>query len=160
MKTVQMQCADEEFALRTFVPAGEGADGKQDFVCETCGWMQTSTAAGAAELCGSATWHDAEQYQRYAKVAREGGHDVPATPRHLWQPEYSRWRHGGWYVMNVRYPSGAVGCVSNNYDDKKWRIVCDERRKEVGGEGDVTFPTRDAAARAEYELAQSVTQPA
>jgi hypothetical protein len=58
------------------------------------------------------------------------------------QPTYSRWRHGGWYVDNVRYPSGAVGCVSNNYADKKWRIACGPR--------DITFPSRDAAARAEY----------
>ena len=31
-----------------------------------------------------------------------------------WTPEYEKWRHGGWYVCNVRYPSGAIGCVSNN----------------------------------------------
>lgn len=65
-----------------------------------------------------------------------------------WQPQFARWRHGGWYVSNVQYPSGAVGCVSNNYDDRKWRIVCDSRP------GDHTYPTRDAAARAERELAQ------
>lgn len=58
-------------------------------------------------------------------------------------PSYSRWRHGGWYVSNVRYPSGADGCVSNNYLDKRWRIVC-------CGHDEVTFPSRDAAARAEY----------
>jgi len=53
------------------------------------------------------------------------------------EPIYSNWRHGGWYVDNIRYPSGAAGCVSNNYADKKWRIVCDDRR--------------DKAARAEFE---------
>lgn len=57
------------------------------------------------------------------------------------QPRYERWRHGGWYVTNVRYPSGACGCVSNNYADKHWRIAC-------GPQG-ITFPSRDAAARAE-----------
>jgi hypothetical protein len=31
---------------------------------------------------------------------------------------YSPWRHGGWYVNEVRYPSGAVGCVSRNYPDR------------------------------------------
>lgn len=66
------------------------------------------------------------------------------TPQ--WTPLYSPWRHGGWYVNNVRYPSGAVGCVSNNYEDKHWRIACDSRAE------DYTFPTRDAAARAEREL--------
>lgn len=68
-----------------------------------------------------------------------------------WSPMYSRWRHGGWYVHNVRYPSGACGCVSNNYPDKQWRIVSDDRRKDLGAPGDFTFPSRDAAARAEYD---------
>lgn len=67
-----------------------------------------------------------------------------------WNPIYSRWRHGGWYVHNVRYPSGACGCVSDNYPHGLWRIVCDDRRKDLGALGDFTFPTRDAAARAEY----------
>lgn len=58
---------------------------------------------------------------------------------------YSQWRHGGWYVNEVRYPSGAIGCVSRNYPDGKWRIVC--------GNHDTTFPTREAAARAEFEIA-------
>lgn len=72
------------------------------------------------------------------------------------QFSYEAWRHGGWYVTNVRYPSGAVGCVSRkmvNPDtgkaDRKWRIVCDKRP------GDHTYPTRDAAALAEWHLAQA-----
>lgn len=65
-----------------------------------------------------------------------------------WEPSYSHWRHGGWYVNNVRYKSGACGCVSNNYADKKWRIVCGRPHEE-------TFPTRDAAARAEHALANA-----
>jgi hypothetical protein len=64
-----------------------------------------------------------------------------------WTPRFSPWRHGGWYVTNVVYPSGAVGCVSRNYPDGKWRIVCDKR------EGDHTYATRDDAARAERLLA-------
>lgn len=63
---------------------------------------------------------------------------------------YSPWRHGGWYVNNVRHPSGAVGCVSRNYPDGKWRIVCDPRDFE----DQPTFKNRDAAARAEFEIAQ------
>lgn len=74
-----------------------------------------------------------------------------------WQPQFEKWRHGGWYVMNVTYPSGACGCVSNNYPDKKWRIACDDRRLNLGEPGDFTFPTRDAAARAELELVNSLT---
>lgn len=68
-------------------------------------------------------------------------------------PYYSRWRHGGWYVHNVRYPSGACGCVSRNYPDGKWRIVCDPRRSDIGEPGDFTFGSRDEAARAELDLA-------
>ncbi len=68
-----------------------------------------------------------------------------------WQPDYSPWRHGGWYVNNVRHPSGAVGCVSRNYPDRKWRIVCDPRPFDTAP----AFPSRDAAARAERELAQA-----
>jgi hypothetical protein len=59
-----------------------------------------------------------------------------------WKPEFERWRHGGWYVTNVRYPSGACGCVSNNYADKKWRIACHDRE-------DLTFSSRHDAATAE-----------
>jgi hypothetical protein len=66
-----------------------------------------------------------------------------------WQPSFSPWRHGGWYVDNVRYPSGACGCVSRNYADRKWRIVCDKRPFEDRP----TFKTRDEAARAERKLA-------
>lgn len=62
---------------------------------------------------------------------------------------YSRWRHGGWYVHNVRYPSGAIGCVSRNYVDGKWRIVCDSRPFEE----QPTFKTRDKAALAEWMIA-------
>jgi len=65
-------------------------------------------------------------------------------------PIYSRWRHRGWYVDNVRHPSGAYGCVSNNDPDKQWRIVCDDRRNELRAPGDFTFPSRDAAVKAEY----------
>jgi hypothetical protein len=63
---------------------------------------------------------------------------------------YLPWRHGGWYVDEVRYPSGAVGCVSRNYPDRKWRIVCDPRPFEE----QPAYRTRDEAARAEYELAE------
>ncbi len=67
------------------------------------------------------------------------------------KPAYSRWRHGGWYVHNVNYPSGAIGCVSRNYSDGKWRIACDPRPFE----DQPTFATRDDAAFAEYQLALS-----
>lgn len=62
--------------------------------------------------------------------------------------QYSPWRHGGWYVDNVRYPSGACGCVSRNYSDGKWRIVCDPRPFEERP----SFRTRDEAAKAERDM--------
>lgn len=63
-------------------------------------------------------------------------------------PVYSPWRHGGWYVDNLHYPSGAVGCVSRNYPDRKWRIVCHPAPLDE----QPTFTNRDAAARAEHDL--------
>lgn len=75
---------------------------------------------------------------------------TPATPSDTPSAfTYDRWRHGGWYVLEVRYPGGAIGCVSRNYPDRKWRIVCDRRP------GDITYRSRDAAARAEYQLARA-----
>lgn len=69
-----------------------------------------------------------------------------------WQPAYSPWRHGGWYVTNIRYPSGACGCVSRNYADRKWRIACDSRPFDSPG---TTYRSRDEAARAERALVAS-----
>ena len=69
---------------------------------------------------------------------------------------YEHWRHGGWYVCNVRYPHGAVGCVSNNYPDKKWRIACDPRPFDE----QPTFRTRDEAAQAEYDMVEQMKRDA
>ncbi len=63
---------------------------------------------------------------------------------------YSKWRHGGYYVHNVRYPNGAIGCVSNNYEDRKWRVVCDPAPFDQHP----TFSSRDDAAGAEVYLAR------
>jgi hypothetical protein len=65
-----------------------------------------------------------------------------------WVPQYESWRHGGWYVTNLRRVSGAVGCVSRNYPDRKWRIVCDDRPNAHS----FTYASRDAAAYAERHL--------
>jgi hypothetical protein len=48
----------------------------------------------------------------------------------------------------VRYPSGAVGCVSRNFEDHKWRIACDPRPFDQ----QPTFKNRDAAALGEWKL--------
>jgi hypothetical protein len=65
---------------------------------------------------------------------------------------YSPRRHGGWYVDNIPYSSGAVGCVSRNYSDRKWRIVCDPRPFEH----QPTFKSREEAATAEWNLVQTL----
>lgn len=70
---VEMPCADEGMTPRIFAPTGKTANGVPDFACLHCGWQQTSAAAGAAELCLNATWHDPAEYQRYVEVARAGG---------------------------------------------------------------------------------------
>lgn len=64
--------------------------------------------------------------------------------------DYSAWRHGGWYVHDVRHPGGGCGCVSRNYPDKKWRVVC-------SGQHDTTYRNRDEAARAEFLAARNET---
>lgn len=68
-----------------------------------------------------------------------------------WTPEFSSWRHGGWYVDNLQYPSGAVGCVSNNYPDHKWRIACDPRpfaeQPTFANRVDAAFGERDLIAK-------------
>lgn len=95
-----------------------------------------------------------ESWAHYAVTAVADGCKVSELeapePIHL---EFSPWRHGGWYVDNVRYPSGAVGCVTRQMlnpktgkADGKWRIACDSR------EGDYTYKNREAAARAERGL--------
>ena len=66
-----------------------------------------------------------------------------------WKPEFERWRHGGWYVTDIRYPSGAYGCVSNNYADRKWRIACLDRQ-------DLVFSTRHDAATAEMLFVETL----
>ena len=63
---------------------------------------------------------------------------------------YSKWRHGGWYVHNARRANGSIECISRNYDDGKWRIVCDSRPFDRRP----TFKCRDDAARAAIEFAK------
>lgn len=151
---------------------GDGANGDHGEVrIDLCGNIQMSMlelydSAKHAEYDATYVPIKAEWKDRYGIVkdipVREavGAAQSETQPESAWEPVYSRWRHGGWYVQNVNYPSGAVGCVSNNYPDGKWRIVCDERRVDLGGEGDVTFQTRDAAARAEHHIALSAHEQA
>lgn len=73
--------------------------------------------------------------------------------RFVTRHDFTPWRHGGWYVGDARYPSGAVGCVSNNYEDRKWRIAC-------GRPHDERFPTREAAADAEVAIAAAAGEAA
>lgn len=81
-------CAGPPFVIHLFNPAGDN-----DYCCSECGWYQTSTAGGAAELCTSATWYedtwdvaddDSESgrilYNRLRRIAINGGYDVPESP--------------------------------------------------------------------------------
>jgi hypothetical protein len=114
-------------------------------------------AQTVAHACDTDIYTDAPECETSVKAAHDAlgvlqgaiGRALKVLSPLEWKPIYSPWRHGGWYVHNVQYPNGAIGCVSRNYPDKKWRIACDSR------EGDHTYPNRDAAARAEYELAKS-----
>lgn len=76
-RTVTMACADEDFAEREFIPQGEPGefkDGKVDYACAHCGWLQTSTAAGARELLTSATWHSDEARREFIEKAKRFGY--------------------------------------------------------------------------------------
>jgi hypothetical protein len=62
--------------VKTFADTDEGP------TCE-CGHVQDSEAAGAAELCELATWHDVAEYNRVAAIAKAGGFTVPESPAYL-----------------------------------------------------------------------------
>lgn len=64
-----------------------------------------------------------------------------------WEPAYERWRHGGSYVVNLVYPTGAVGCIASarHTVSGKFEIAC---QPDAG-----QFSTRRAAAFAEREIA-------
>lgn len=67
------------FSCRTdkeFSPSEEGP------VC-TCGHHQDSEAKGALEVCEMATWHDIDEYNEVAKIARSGGFKVADVPRNF-----------------------------------------------------------------------------
>ena len=81
MKPRFMPCADEDMQVRRFEPNGDEVGGRLDYTCMTCGWSQTSSAAGAAELCNSATWHDLAAFEQYERIARSAGHEVISFPR-------------------------------------------------------------------------------
>lgn len=67
---ITMACADEDFAMREFALIGHDAQGKPDYACKHCGWMQSSAAAGAAELLANASWESDEAREEFlAKVA-------------------------------------------------------------------------------------------
>jgi hypothetical protein len=79
---------------------------------------------------------------------------VQRPPVTVWEPVFSDWRHSGYYVSNLHYPDGGLGCVSNNYNDGKWRIVCDNRPFDERP----TFGTREAAAHAEKALIDALSK--
>lgn len=97
---------------------------------------------------GSAGWITSTVFNLSDALATDEG----------WKPTYSDWRHGGSYVTNVKDPNGSIGCVSDQYADGKWRIVCDPRRDGLNEPGDFTFASRDAAARGQRGLVREQAQ--
>ena len=83
------------------------------------------------------------------------GHDPAGIPTPPAAFTYSWWRHGGWYVDNITYPGGGCGCVSRNFADRRWRIVCDPRPFDQ----QPTFTCRDDAALAEWRLVHGLDRP-
>lgn len=76
-----MRCADEGLKERQFERSGEfDPEGRADYVCTHCGWMQVSPAGGAAELCRLATWHSLVEYEVYRDLARTEGYELPDAP--------------------------------------------------------------------------------
>ncbi|MWL91876.1 MULTISPECIES: hypothetical protein [Cupriavidus] len=67
--TITMACSDEDFAEREFAQVAVSESGKPDFACKHCGWLQSSTAAGAAELIAHGTWHSEEGRAEFAAKA-------------------------------------------------------------------------------------------
>lgn len=67
-----------------------------------------------------------------------------------WIPQYEKWRHGGYYVTNLRYPDGAVGCVAK-LANGKWAIAC----PPYHGVEPLQFSTRDDAANAEFYIVKA-----
>lgn len=86
------------------------------------------------------------RYRRFAARVESGE----------WTPVYSYWRHGGSYVDNLPYPSGAVGCIASarRTHSGRFELACPPADAEWTGPR--TFRTRDAAARAEASYALSL----
>jgi hypothetical protein len=68
-----------------------------------------------------------------------------------WRPEFRpAGRSGAYFVTNVRYRNGRLGCVIRHWrDHHRWRILADTRL------GAPTYPSKVAAAAAERELAEN-----
>ena len=62
---------------------------------------------------------------------------------------YSKWRDGGWYVLNVQHPEGGCGCVYRNRKTRRWHIACGQPDDAP------TYKNRDDAARAEWMIANN-----
>lgn len=66
---ITMACADEGFTNREFTLVGHDANGKPDYSCKHCGWLQGSPAKGAAELLATAYWSSQKSRSKFVKKA-------------------------------------------------------------------------------------------
>jgi hypothetical protein len=142
---VAEQCFAEQYAGKACTNIGEWFEEDGEFVklfTTTDRGQTTVMEAHVGFRKESASWIFTNYFDQTAALSDDS----------TWEPAFSPWRHGGWYVSNNRFPNGSSGCVSNNFRDGKWRIVCDNRRTELDQPGDYTFKTRDEAARAERSI--------
>ncbi|WP_321820871.1 MULTISPECIES: hypothetical protein [unclassified Burkholderia] len=110
------------------------------------------------DLSAARAIRSVDEMRTFLGVTPREAHLARFAPPRDWQPSFSRYRDEGWYVHGVRYPGGAIGCVSNKFPDGRWRILCDHRRGvDLDDAQDFTYPSREAAARAEYALAAAQT---
>jgi len=106
--------------------------------------MSETTSATSTTVSASAWDSENETYGQWDE--RVNGPNRLARRARMerddWAPEYSSWRHGGSYITNVILPGGGCGCIASALHtiSGKFESAC----FDLG-----TFPTRDAAARAE-----------
>lgn len=109
--------------------------------------MATGAHYAGSCQCRNCSTIRAQNLARYERAVREAEEDRRLEVTEDWSPAYAVWRHGGYYVTNVRYPNGACGCVCRD-NDGRWWIACDSRVLDE----QESYPSRDAAARAERDL--------
>lgn len=141
--------ADTDRAVAAFSGVGSLVPAIRAALGESVGEMPESTMPGEIQATPAAALEPVASSKRAATVAKLEALNAASRAgrrasmeRDDWTPQYSYWRHGGSYVDNIVYPSGAAGCIASARAtiSGKFEVAC----AELG-----TFKTRDAAAHAE-----------